>query len=120
MKTMEYNKTNYEPKDYTASTVTNATHNTQNDFNSLVEKYMLLDKKTLAELLALKEFQEQPQYPTYPTYPYVPSQGPWVTYCAHCTDPFHDCVNCPHHTTGWSTVNTTNIKYATNTTADVR
>ena len=88
MKTMEYNKTNYEPKDYTASTVTNVTHNTQNDFNSLVEKYMLLDKKTLAELLALKEFQEQSQYPTC-------SQYPWVTYCTHCTNPFHDCINCP-------------------------
>ena len=111
---MEYNKTNYEPKDYTASTVTNVTHNTQNDFNSLVEKYMLLDKKTLAELLALKEFQEQPQYPTcpqyptYPTYPYVPPQGPWVTYCTHCTNPFHDCINCPQRTT--------NIKFTTTST----
>ena len=68
--------------------MTNVTHNTQRDFNSLVEKYMLLDKKTLAELLALKEFQEQSQYPTY-------SQYPWVTYCTHCTNPFHDCINCP-------------------------
>ena len=98
---MEYNKTNYEPKDYTASTVTNVTHNTQRDFNSLVEKYMLLDKKTLAELLALKEFQEQSQYPTY-------SQYPWVTYCTHCTNPFHDCINCPQRTT--------NIKFTTPST----
>ena len=108
------------------STSTSATYTApseQRDFNSLVEKYMLLDKKTLAELLALKEFQKDntyPAYPSYPTYPYVPSQGPWVTYCAHCTNPFHDCVNCPYHTTGLPTVDTTNIKYATNTTADVR
>ena len=108
MKTMEYNKTNCEPKDYTASTVTNVTHNTQNDFNSLVEKYMLLDKKTLAELLALKEFQEKSQYPTYP---YVPPQVPWVTYCEKCTNPFHDCINCPHHTT--------NVKYTTTNTTSV-
>lgn len=108
MKTMEYNKINYEPKDYTASTVTNVTHNTQRDFNSLVEKYMLLDKKTLAELLALKEFQKDN---TYSAYPYVPPQdpwGPWVTYCTHCTNPFHDCVNCPQRTT--------NIKFTTTST----
>lgn len=105
MKTMEYNKINYEPKDYTASTVTNVTHNTQRDFNSLVEKYMLLDKKTLAELLALKEFQKDN---TYSTYPYVSPQGPWVTYCTHCTNPFHDCINCPYCTT--------NIKFTTTST----
>lgn len=100
--------------------VTHTIPNEQRDFNSLVEKYMLLDKKTLAELLALKEFQEQPQYPTYPTYPYVPPQGPWVTYCEKCTNPFHDCINCPHHTTGWPVEVTTNIKYTTNTTADIQ
>lgn len=98
--------------------------NEQVDFNSLVEKYMLLDKKTLAELLALKEWQEQaqpqyPSYPTYPTYPYVPPQTPWVTYCQHCTNPFHDCINCPYHgTTAWPTEVVTNVKYATTTTAE--
>ena len=97
--------------------VTYTTPSEQRDFNSLVEKYMLLDKKTLAELLALKEFQKDN---TYSAYPYVPPQGPWVTYCEKCINPFHDCVNCPYHTTGLPTVDTTNIKYATNTTADVR
>ena len=108
----------------TTTGVTYTTPSEQRDFNSLVEKYMLLDKKTLAELLALKEFQEQPQYPTYPTYPtypYVPPQGPWVTYCTHCTNPFHDCINCPHNAiTGSPMEVTTNIKYTTNTTADVQ
>ena len=86
----------------------------QRDFNSLVEKYMLLDKKTLAELLALKEFQKDntySAYPAYPTYPYVPPQVPWVTYCEKCTNPFHDCINCPHHTT--------NVKYTTTNTTSV-
>lgn len=63
-----------------------------NDFNSLVEQYMLLDKKTLAELLALKElagkidipvvpnYPQYPQYPPYPTYPFIPpgiGDYPW-------------------------------------------
>lgn len=104
----------------TSTSTTYTTPSEQRDFNSLVEKYMLLDKKTLAELLALKEFQEQPQYPTYPIYPYLPPQGPWVTYCEKCTNPFHDCINCPYHTTGYPVEVTTNIKYTTNTTADTQ
>ena len=93
------------------TSTTYTTPSEQGDFNSLVEKYMLLDKKTLAELLALKEFQKDntyPAYPSYPTYPYVPPQGPWVTYCTHCTNPFHDCINCPQRTT--------NIKFTTTST----
>lgn len=92
----------------TSTSTTYTTSSEQRDFNSLVEKYMLLDKKTLAELLALKEFQKDN---TYPAYPYVPPQdpwGPWVTYCTHCTNPFHDCVNCPQRTT--------NIKFTTTST----
>lgn len=85
----------------TSTSTTYTTPSEQRDFNSLVEKYMLLDKKTLAELLALKEFQEQSQYPTY-------SQYPWVTYCTHCTNPFHDCINCPQRAT--------NIKFTTTST----
>lgn len=99
----------------TSTSTTYTTPSEQRDFNSLVEKYMLLDKKTLAELLALKEFQEQPQYPIYP---YLPPQGPWVTYCTHCTNPFHDCVNCPYHVTGFPCEITSNIKFTTNTTVD--
>ena len=57
------------------------------DFNTLVEQYMLLDKKTLAELLALKELAGRvdtpvvPTYPrpVYPPYPWWPGIGdyPW-------------------------------------------
>lgn len=55
----------------------------QNDFNSLVEQYMLLDKKTLAELLALKEMAGRldipvvPSYPQYPPPPTNPYPYPW-------------------------------------------
>lgn len=87
------------------TSTTYTTPSEQRDFNSLVEKYMLLDKKTLAELLALKEFQKDN---TYTAYPYVPPQGPWVTYCTYCTNPFHDCINCPQRTT--------NIKFTTTST----
>ena len=43
------------------------------DFNKLVEQYMLLDKKTLAELLALKELGGRLDIPVIPTYPTPPS-----------------------------------------------
>lgn len=57
-----------------------------NEFSKLFEQYMLLDKKTLAELLALKELKErngenQPQpyvLPPYvPSYPYPSYPYPW-------------------------------------------
>jgi len=74
-----------------------------NEFNSLVEQYMLLDKKTLAELLALKElagrldvpvvpnYPQYPQYPPYPNWPWYPGPGdyPWwpqVWYTTKTTD----------------------------------
>ena len=61
------------------------------DFNKLVEQYMLFDKKTLAELLAMKElagrldvpvipsYPQTPQMPHYPPYPWWPGIGdyPW-------------------------------------------
>lgn len=73
--------------------------NTQDDdFQKLVNKYMRLSKQTLAEMLALKEEEteivEQP--PTSPT------SAPWWGYegClwsldGTCTNPNHDCFNCP-------------------------
>lgn len=71
------------------------------DFNKLVEQYMMLDKKTLAELLALKELAGRldvpvvPTYPTpppaYPPYPWYPGIGdyPWwpqIWYTTKTTD----------------------------------
>lgn len=53
------------------------------DFNKMVEQFMLLDKKTLAELLALKEMAGRidvpvvPSYPQYPPPPTNPCPYPW-------------------------------------------
>lgn len=47
-----------------------------NEFSRLVEQYMLMDKKTLAQLLALKELANRQDVPVIPTYPTVPSI-PW-------------------------------------------
>ena len=74
-----------------------------NEFNTLVEQYMLLDKKTLAELLAMKELAgrldvpvvpsypptPQPMYPPYPWYPGIgdyPPYWPQVWYTTKTTD----------------------------------
>lgn len=43
-----------------------------NEFNRLVEQYMLLDKKTLAELLAMKELAGRLDIPVVPSYPNTP------------------------------------------------
>lgn len=46
------------------------------DFNKLVEQFMLMDKKTLAELLALKELANRQDTPVTPSYPW-PFNWPW-------------------------------------------
>lgn len=72
------------------------------DFNKLVEQYMMFDKKTLAELLAMKELAGRldvpvvPSYPPtpqpmYPPYPWYPGIGdyPWwpqIWYTTKTTD----------------------------------
>ena len=73
-------------------------------FEELVNEYMLLSKKTLAELLALKRLNKcketpwnEPYQPfsTYPSVPPYPS-FPWLT-CENtggkCNNPFHDCIH---------------------------
>lgn len=50
------------------------------DFNKKVEQYMLFDKKTLAELLAMKEMCDKvdmPVIPSYPPMPITPYPWPW-------------------------------------------
>ena len=47
-----------------------------NEFNRLVEQYMLMDKKTLAELLALKELAGRLDVPVVPNYPPAPQPIP--------------------------------------------
>ena len=73
------------------------------DFNKHVDQYMMFDKKTLAELLAMKELAgrldvpvvpsypptPQPMYPPYPWYPGIgdyPPYWPQVWYTSKTTD----------------------------------
>ena len=63
------------------------------------EDYMRLPKERLAEILAERDAKAQPIYiPTPPISPYS------FDYCpisgGACTNPFHDCVNCPRHAIG--------------------
>ena len=113
--------------EYTTDATSNITLGTDtpetNDFKTAVDNYMKCSKRTLAELLALKDLADKaltPRFPIYPTYPIYPQQPiypeyPWWTYqtisdlatndskyynCSdwkHCSNPHHDCVNCPLH-----------------------
>ena len=67
------------------------------------EDYMRLPKERLAEMLVEKE-----NVPT--SIPAYPLSIPWYTmWCpltnGFCTNPHHDCYNCPHHavTAGYTT-----------------
>lgn len=57
------------------------------------EDYMKLPKERLAELLAEKD--NEPKF-----IPYTPPALP--CYGGICTNPFHDCIGCPQHATGWN------------------
>ena len=75
-----------------------------------IDDYMKLSKKRLAELLVERDALEQ-QYRVVknlpiPTTPYEPP-------CYHggiCTNPFHDCINCPRYSMTGNTITTrTNV-----------
>lgn len=66
------------------------------DFSALFEEYMMMDKKTLAQLLAMRDFREQQQpqpnspWDIQPWYPYTPGPitpigpyygGDWTITC---------------------------------------
>lgn len=53
------------------------------------EDYMQLSKERLAELLVEKD-QLQTIIPTMPG-----QKSGWLCDGSHCTNPFHDCINCP-------------------------
>ena len=67
------------------------------------EDYMRLPKERLAEMLV--ERDNQPVYiPSFPQYiPYYNMFCPLTG--GACTNPHHDCYNCPHHgvTIGYQT-----------------
>ena len=69
------------------------------------EDYMRLPKERLAELLAERDARDKLlSVPPISVQSYEPD-------CFHggiCTNPFHDCINCPHkdNTGGITTINT--------------
>lgn len=67
-------------------------------FKELLEKYMKMEKKELATLLAMKELrnshQDKPWYIDIPLY--NPNSHKQVCQSwDDCTNPHYDCINCP-------------------------
>lgn len=73
------------------------------------EDYMKLSKERLAELLV--ERDNEPKFIPY-TIPTPISQPPCFAPDGICTNPFHDCINCPRTglTGGFTTTCDTNLK----------
>lgn len=69
------------------------------------EDYMRLPKERLAELLVEMEekFSQPIVIPNMPTMPTTPSG--WMCDGTHCTNPHHDCINCPKITGGITSPN---------------
>ena len=60
------------------------------------DDYMKLDKERLAQLLAEKDAEEEKKV----VFPWQPALGgvynpPCYAPNGVCTNPFHDCINCP-------------------------
>lgn len=110
----------YTPNDFPTKEINDG-------FKERVEKYLRLSHQTLAEMLALRDEEEnkfnpndrglQPNQPYYPYVPYIPPYIHTTKWCpvsnGECTNPFGDCINCPYH--GGVTYKTT----CTSTTADL-
>lgn len=77
------------------------------------EDYMRLPKERLAELLAEKDAEKK----ISPWFPIVtPTQNPDCFHGGPCTNPHHDCINCPHldGSTDFVTYTTTNTSTKAN------
>ena len=114
---------------YTSNDLTLDTTKENNDeFKKRVDKYLRLSHQTLAEMLALRDEEDnktnyplqpnQPYTPYYPYYPYIPINTKWCPVSqTECNNPFGDCINCPYHGYhGGVTYETT----CTSTTADLK
>lgn len=69
------------------------------------EDYMRLPKERLAEMLVARDNQ--------PTLSYIPFQSPRLQCYEEggtCTNPFHDCVNCPRQFGDWNYTTPTDLK----------
>ena len=97
------------------TTTNNITINTApaDKFKERVERYLKMSHQTLAELLAMRDEDndrksEEPIspndypwiHPIQPNQPYNPY--PYTKWCplttgGQCSNPFGDCINCPYH-----------------------
>ena len=79
-----------------------------------VNDYMKLSKKRLAEMLVERDkIDSQRQAPLMPyPYPITYESKPCYAPDGICTNPFHDCINCPRQfgSGGYTTSTNTNIK----------
>lgn len=67
------------------------------------EDYMHLSKERLAELLAERDLRDNISNPNT-----TPSLECYYNPNGKCTNPFHDCVNCPRQWGSGGTITTTN------------
>ena len=95
----------------TYTTTNNLTVNTApaDKFKERVERYLKMSHQTLAELLAMRDEDNdrKSEGPIYPwTQPLQPNQPynpyPYTKWCplttgGQCSNPFGDCINCPYH-----------------------
>lgn len=90
-------------------------------FEQKVAMYMRCDKKTLAEMLAMRDtIDEKDKQVTKPEYiPYSPDKSSlpyWYNKCktwSDCTNPHYDCIDCPLR--GGMPVNKKNEVYSSTT-----
>jgi hypothetical protein len=93
---------------------------TTDSFSERVAKYLKLSHQTLAEMLAMRdEEDDNRKHPNMPEYPLQPNQpfniqqtGPYTInnyrFCplstgGICTNPQFDCINCPYYSIGVTT-----------------
>ena len=81
----------------------------EKNFYDIYQKYMSMTKEELAALLTSKEMLETNFNYEITDLPDLPPQPCYLKKC-ECTNPFHDCINCPYKTTGgWDTSLSSNV-----------
>ena len=88
----------------------------EKNFYDIYQKYMSMTKEELAALLTSKEMLETNFNFNYEITDPLP-QPCYLKRCM-CTNPFHDCINCPYQTTGgWDTSLSSNVPGKWNTSS---
>lgn len=98
---MSENKSTYT----TTNCVINTDDNIDTEFQDRVKKYLRLSKQTLAEMLAIRDENDENKLVNNPdgTSPYIPPYKDFIdninwcpyTTSGRCTNPLHNCINCP-------------------------